>query len=59
MESGSLRANPRAIAFGILRELSLICHPEERSDEGSAAAFQPISGRWTSWLFQPHRKAEK
>jgi hypothetical protein len=45
MESGSLRANPRAIAFGILRELSLICHPEERSDEGSAAAFSNLTAK--------------
>jgi hypothetical protein len=35
----------RAIAFGILRALSSICHPEERSDEGSAVAFRPISGK--------------
>jgi hypothetical protein len=34
----------RVIAFGIVGALSSVCHPEERSDEGSAAAFQPISG---------------
>jgi hypothetical protein len=33
------RARGRAIAFGFLRALRLICHPEERSDEGSAVVF--------------------
>jgi hypothetical protein len=28
--------NPKAIAFGIPRALSSICHPEEHGDEGSA-----------------------
>jgi len=35
----------RAISFGIVEALSSICHPEEWSDEGSAVAFRPISGR--------------
>jgi hypothetical protein len=33
-------ADINAIAFGILKSHSSICHPEERSDEGSAAAFR-------------------
>jgi len=32
-----------AIAFGIVGAPSSICHPEERRDEGSAAAFRPNS----------------
>jgi hypothetical protein len=38
----------RAIAFQILRALSSICHPEERSDEVSAVALRTISGKIAS-----------
>jgi len=38
-------SNPRATAIGVLGALSSICHPEERSDEGSAVAFRPVSGK--------------
>jgi hypothetical protein len=39
----------RGIAYGILRALSSDCHPEERRDEGSAVALQPISGKIAIW----------
>jgi hypothetical protein len=43
--------------------LSSICHPEERSDEGSAVAFRPISGTTAQFRHRGfsnlHRKAGK